>query len=207
MIVYKEKKVYTGSNILIVNVPRNMTKYYQPLDLTVNGYSKRFLKNKLNEWYSFQVSKQLADCVMLENVQVKLNLTILKPIHAGWLVDFYNHMTTDKGFNIIKNGWKAAGTTNAIRLGLNDLPSVDPFDEMDPMLQLSTASADQNQLAAISRITLDEIQMRYPNPSEDNSDENDLGWEDPQQERAALDLFDEWFKYLSKYLSFSKDNV
>ena len=198
---------YAESNILIVNVPRNMTKYYQPLDLTVNGYSKRFLKNKFNEWYSFQVSKQLAEGVMLENVQVKLNLTILKPIHAGWLVDFYNHMTTDKGFDIIKNGWKAAGTTNAIRLGLNNLPSVDPFDEMDPMLQLSTASADQNQLAAISRITLDEIQMRYPNPSEDNSDENDLGWEDPQQERAALDLFDEWFKYLSKYLSFSKDNV
>ena len=198
---------YAESNILIVNVPRNMTKYYQPLDLTVNGYSKRFLKNKFNEWYSFQVSKQLAEGVMLENVQVKLNLTILKPIHAGWLVDFYNHMTTDKGFDIIKNGWKAAGTTNAIRLGLNNLPSVDPFDEMDPMLQLSTASADQNQLAAISRITLDEIQMRYPNPSKDNSDENDLGWEDPQQERAALDLFDEWFKYLSKHLSFSKDNV
>ena len=198
---------YAESNILIVNVPRNMTKYYQPLDLTVNGYSKRFLKNKFNEWYSFQVSKQLAEGVMLENVQVKLNLTILKPIHAGWLVDFYNHMTTDKGFDIIKNRWKAAGTTNTIRLGLNNLPSVDPFDEMDPMLQLSTASADQNQLAAISRITLDEIQMRYPNPSEDNSDENDLGWEDPQQERAALDLFDEWFKYLSKYLSFSKDNV
>ena len=40
---------YTESNILIVNVPKNMTKYYQPLDLTVNGYSKRFLKNKFNE--------------------------------------------------------------------------------------------------------------------------------------------------------------
>ena len=103
MIVYKEKKVYTGSNILIVNVPRNMTKYYQPLDLTVNGYSKRFLKNKFNEWYSFQVSKQLAEGVMLENVQVKLNLTILKPIHAGWLVEFYNHMTTDKSCDIMSD--------------------------------------------------------------------------------------------------------
>ena len=74
---------YAESNILMVNVPRNMTKYYQPLDLTVNGYSKRFLKNKFKEWYSFQVPKQLADGVMLENVQVKLTLTILKPIHAG----------------------------------------------------------------------------------------------------------------------------
>ena len=62
---------------------------------------------------------------------------------------------------------------------------------MYPMLQLSTAFADQNQLMAISRITLDEIQMRYPNPTEDNSDKGDSEWEDPQQERGAFDLFEE----------------
>ena len=66
---------YAESNILIVTVPRNMTKYYHPLDLTVNGYSKRFLKNKFNEWYSFQVSKQLGDGIMLENVQARTDLT------------------------------------------------------------------------------------------------------------------------------------
>ena len=65
------------------------------------------------------MSKQLADGVMLENVQVKLTLTILKPVHAGWLIEFYNHMTTDKGCDIIKNGWKAAGIIDAICLGLN----------------------------------------------------------------------------------------
>ena len=103
-------------------------------------------------------------------------------------------MTTDKGCDIIKNRYKAAGITDATRLGSNNLPSVYPFDQMDPMLQPSTASADQNQLVAISIITLDEIQMRYHNPSEDNSDEDDSEWEDPQQERGAFDLFDEWFK-------------
>ena len=99
-------------------------------------------------------------------------------------------MATDKGCDIIKNGWKAAGITDAVHLGLNNLPSVDPFNEMDPMLQPSTASADQNQLVAISRFTLDKIQMRYPNPSEDNSDEDDSEWEDSQQQRGAFDLFD-----------------
>ena len=89
-------------------------------------------------------------------------------------------MTTDKGCDIIKNEWKAAGITDAIRLWLNNLSSVDPFDEMDPMLQPSTASADQNQLVAISSNTLDEIQMIYPNPSEDNSHEDDSECEDPQ---------------------------
>ena len=34
-----------------------------------------FIKNKFNEWYSFQVSKQLADGVMLENVQARTDLT------------------------------------------------------------------------------------------------------------------------------------
>ena len=39
---------YEEANILIINVPANMTKYYQPLDLTVNGYAKRFEANSLN---------------------------------------------------------------------------------------------------------------------------------------------------------------
>ena len=31
---------YEEVNILIINVPANMTKFYQSLDLTVNGYAK-----------------------------------------------------------------------------------------------------------------------------------------------------------------------
>ena len=46
---------FKEENICIVNVPANMTKFYQPLDLTVNGYAKRFLKRKFNEWYSGKV--------------------------------------------------------------------------------------------------------------------------------------------------------
>ena len=65
---------------------------------------------------------------------------------------------------------------------------------MDPMLQPSTASASQNQLVVISRIILDEVQMRYPNPSEDNSDEDDSEQDNPQQQIGAFDLFDERFK-------------
>ena len=40
---------YAEGNILIINVPANMTKHYQPLDLTVNGYAKRFFKSKFTE--------------------------------------------------------------------------------------------------------------------------------------------------------------
>jgi len=34
-------------NICVENVPANMTKYYQPLDLTVNRESNIFLKENL----------------------------------------------------------------------------------------------------------------------------------------------------------------
>ena len=46
---------YEEANILIINVPANMKKYHQPLDLTLNGFAKRFLKSKFTEWYSSQV--------------------------------------------------------------------------------------------------------------------------------------------------------
>ena len=32
----------------------------------------------------------------VQQIEVKLILTTLKPIHAKWLVDFYDHMTTPK---------------------------------------------------------------------------------------------------------------
>ena len=52
-------EAFKEANVCIVNVPANMTKFYQPLDLMVNGYAKRFLKRKFNEWYSGQVKAQL----------------------------------------------------------------------------------------------------------------------------------------------------
>ena len=38
-----------GNKILLTNVPASMTKFYQPLDLTVNGYTKRFMARKFND--------------------------------------------------------------------------------------------------------------------------------------------------------------
>ena len=37
---------YKNHIICVINVPANMTKYYQSLDLTVNQEAKRFLKRK-----------------------------------------------------------------------------------------------------------------------------------------------------------------
>ena len=45
------------NNIFIVTVPSNMTHLFQPLDLTVNGHCKVFLKRKFTQWFAQQFDK------------------------------------------------------------------------------------------------------------------------------------------------------
>ena len=52
----------------------------------------------------------------------------MKTLHAEWITDFYNHMTTPESKKIIESGWLFLGARDAIRLGLNKLPSIDPFN-------------------------------------------------------------------------------
>ena len=40
----------------------------------------------------------------------------------------YNHMTSEKGLEIIKRVWKVAVISNALTLGSIGSPSIDPFD-------------------------------------------------------------------------------
>ena len=84
-----------------------MTRFYQPLDLTVNGSAKRFLAKKYNG-YSQQITERLDLAVSLDYIDIKLRLSTLKPLHAGWVVDFYNHITSAEGKQVVLNGWKAA---------------------------------------------------------------------------------------------------
>ena len=41
------KDVIGKQNLIVVNVPENMTKYYQVLDLTVNNYAKASTRKKV----------------------------------------------------------------------------------------------------------------------------------------------------------------
>ena len=46
-------------SIVVVSVPANMTLFFQPLNLTVNGEAKRFMKDKFTTWYPEEVHKQI----------------------------------------------------------------------------------------------------------------------------------------------------
>ena len=112
-----------------------MTNFLQPLDLTVNGYVKKFMRGKFNAWYSLQIGNQLDAGKQLQDIDVLLRLSLLKPCHAEWLIECYNHMTTTAAQNVIHSGWKAAGITKALQVRVKGLGSLDPFQEIDPLIE------------------------------------------------------------------------
>ena len=135
-----------------------MTKYYQPLDLTANGYAKRFLKSKFTEWYSSQVRAYLDNGVSIDDIEVGLQTCKIKPIHAGWIVEFSNHMTTSKGKEIINSRWKAAGISDTVKLGSSKVPPINPFLDIDPMLGDESESSNRH-LLALCDVTAEEFEL------------------------------------------------
>ena len=48
-------------------------------------------------------------------------------------MELYDYLTSSRGKEIILNGWSRAGIAQAIRDRSSSLPSMDPFQEIDPM--------------------------------------------------------------------------
>ena len=116
-------------NIEIVSVPANMTHSFQPLDLTVNGQAKKFCKEMFTTWYSGEVQRQLDSGASFEDMEVDLRMSVIKPIHAVWLVALYDYLTSAEGRKCILKGWEKAGVME-IANSDKPLPPVDPFEEI-----------------------------------------------------------------------------
>ena len=97
---------------------------------------------------------------------MKLKLSLIKTIHPAWAVDFYNHMTTAKGVEIITSGWRAVGILDAIELGSSAIPSRDTVDNIDPLLSTQLEDSCNNVGVIDEYIDID-------NNVIDKDDEND----------------------------------
>ena len=111
--------------IELVPVPANMTNFFQPLDLTVNGSAKKFIRRKFVAYYSNEVKSQLDGGKKLDDVEVDFRLSKIKPLHAQWLIDMYNYLTTEKGIQIVMKGWKKAGIVDVLKGPSRE----DPYDQ------------------------------------------------------------------------------
>ena len=167
------------NNIFFVTVPNNMTHLFQPLDLTVNGHCKSFLKKKFAQWFAQQFDKQLSLGKKVEDIKMKFHLTEIKPIHAKWITQFYDHMSTEDGSKVIINGWKKSGISNAVTEGSSSLPSLDPFQNIAPLPQLY---GETNETICPTNVSEDFVNLR------DDDDDSDWGYEESDFEKNAFDF-------------------
>ena len=100
------------NNCLTMFVPANLTHVFHPLDLATNSVTKSFLKGKFSEWYSKEIAKTLDKWQDIHKVKVDTTLTVMKPIHAHWIIAPYNHLRNN--VELTKKSFKEVGITSAI---------------------------------------------------------------------------------------------
>ena len=79
-------------------------------NLTGNREAKNFMKEQFTSWFSAQIQSQLDSGMVLNDVDVDLRLSVLKPIHATWIVSMYNHLSSSEARQSIakkmEEGWR-----------------------------------------------------------------------------------------------------
>ena len=112
--------------IVTVFAPANLTHVFQPLDLAINDVAKSFLKIKFCQCYSKEIAKALDKGQGIHEVKVNTLLTVMKPIHAQWIISLYNRLRND--VELTKKSFKAMGITLTIK---QEIEPVDPFKDLD----------------------------------------------------------------------------
>ena len=67
-------------------MPAGCTGELQPLDLSVNEEFKAAMKSSFSRWYADEVRQALDQGVSLDNLKVDLRASLIKPLHANWLM-------------------------------------------------------------------------------------------------------------------------
>ena len=107
------RKLFDENNCDVVIVPHNLTNKFQPLDLLGNKAAKLFIQSKYNDWFADQIFTQLQNGKEPTDVKILSKLSDLKPIHARWIVDWYNHVIEEK--KMIVRGFNSAGISEAVQ--------------------------------------------------------------------------------------------
>ena len=119
----------------------------------------------------------------------EFRLTTLKPLHTKWLVEYYNKISSKNGSSLIINGWEAAGVYDAIQAGSSGLQSIDPFEDISPLVTEHDES-ESFLSATIDQLT-DELQENFVNVP---FDEENSEWKQSDNEddvNSERNIFDD----------------
>ena len=142
----------------------------------------------------------------LDDIEIDYRLSVLKPLHATWLISLYDHMSSTEGKAVIASGWKKSGIFDAINLGLSGLPMLDPFNDICPLIEviplkgtLSLASLCPQELESYKakvadEIDVDESEWEVDDEAGDDSNTEDIDGDHVDFEndtRTAFNLFED----------------
>ena len=142
----------------------------------------RGIQNQL-EMYAGQITKVMDAGQEIDAIEIPLKLSIVKPLHAQWLIEMFNEMTSDAGRNVCLKGWHVSGIKEAVETGLSK-PLLDPFEEIDPMMQGST----EVRMAVPSNIA---EAAKYVVETNAHDDDDEEDWIDEND--ADGNIFDSYF--------------
>ena len=86
---------------------------------------------------------------------------------------FYNHITSEKGSEIIINGWKRSGIYDAVKNGSSSLPSIDPINEIAPLVVTGKSNETYVTINQSSSLTESFVNDRYDEESDWSDWENE----------------------------------
>ncbi len=82
--------------------------------LTVNDFLKKELRSCFSSWYARKVKEELEAGVDIQEMKIDLRISLLKPIHANWLMDVIFKLKMQEG--LIKTGFDKAGITSYLNM-------------------------------------------------------------------------------------------
>jgi hypothetical protein len=117
--VYKSHRTHTvlktleKHHICVVFIPACCTSELQPLDLVINRVFKHLMAEQFSNWYASQVASQLGDEEdNVEMVKVQLQLSVIKPLHAGWLMESISRLS--EKHNLVYDAFEKAGIMDVL---------------------------------------------------------------------------------------------
>ena len=93
--------------IKVVFVPAACTDRLQPLDIQINGKFKAMMKSEFQSFYANEIKLSLDKGTEIDNINIDLRLSRIKPIHANWLIKVIESLRDER--DSIQGAFQKAG--------------------------------------------------------------------------------------------------
>ena len=69
----------------------------------------------------------------MDEIDAKTTLAVIKLLHTKWVMNLHGKIISEKGKEIVLNGWKAAEILDAEEMLSAKLKCLDHFNDIDPL--------------------------------------------------------------------------